>query len=815
MTTRRPAQPRPDSEPQIGGDVPLANGPRTLWARLRPFVRRDLGTRVSLAAASVVAVLVLAWLTTASIVWSDAERGRDLRVALGLERWEQASCGAPPGSACTYDDEEQAQIDLTFRQETAVRAAILDDLALRLEAIEVDLRMSQDILAQRSLALSVDSPFGKDPELADRLTATVDLAPLQGVAPSMAWDVGGALWEPVQIDLDSDASSAEIRSYLDSAISARLSRVATLKKVVALLRDANHQEATAIASVDRRELFEEAFAIDDAAHSRLAAWIVQVGHADQASENLAWALQSARPMLADAISRSTSPVWADRLDDSMIQAELGYAPAELEESYGNTSLAPFVKAGERYSSPLGMTEALRLFGTMLLALAAFLLVVASPVTTAVATAREREAGTLPVLRMTGLTAHDLALAMVVGPNVYNMVAGFSVLLMGVGAIGMSVGLVPSLLPVALILVLAASTHAIAIGLGDALGQRVNAMVVGAILGAAVVVPGMFGTLLTVFDATATGFALGPIPAVLSSIGEVSGLAQIGMHLDSHDGLGTSLLAYSIGAQLLLGIACLRTWSRRVEQPWAPLFQPAEGLTLAMACIGGAALCMLELAPRWGARDFDGLNALTFLAIAAASPIVIALLIASLRRPARASAVPDHVEARFAFGRFQLVLLTAVALLGATYAGVVSVAGTQTQDTELMWATLAQGLLVLETAAATFLWSSRRRERKIAALATGAVVVTAQLVAVAVVYVMEGRFVARFSQPAMPLMLGSNISNYWFAALLLLWGAGAAIVAAALIADRREAKANAQGSATGGSAGGDGTRDQLEGGRWLH
>jgi len=128
-------------------------------------------------------------------------------------------------------------------------------------------------------------------------------------------------------------------------------------------------------------------------------------------------------------------------------------------------------------------------GTTLLALASLLLLVVGPVTTAIQVTRERQAGTLPVLRMTGLDATDLALAFVVAPNAFAIVGGVSSALLGGLLLTLTSGCALGLVPVALLLALSITTHLMAIAVGDALGLRLDAIVVGALVGAALLVPG--------------------------------------------------------------------------------------------------------------------------------------------------------------------------------------------------------------------------------------------------------------------------------------------------------------------------------------
>src|SRR5262249_16333073 len=153
----------------------------------------------------------------------------------------------------------------------------------------------------------------------------------------------------------------------------------------------------------------------------------------------------------------------------------------------------------RYRSPVSTDVRMQLLGSVMMLLGAILLIVVGPTVTATTTAREREAGTLPVLRMTGLSAGDLAMAMTIGPNVFALVAGLGLVTLAGGLLAATAGFVATATLMVVLLALSAATHLTAIGLGDALGQRVNAMVVGGLLGLGVLLPGAIGTVMIAGD----------------------------------------------------------------------------------------------------------------------------------------------------------------------------------------------------------------------------------------------------------------------------------------------------------------------------
>jgi hypothetical protein len=366
------------------------------------------------------------------------------------------------------------------------------------------------------------------------------------------------------------------------------------------------------------------------------------------------------------------------------------------------------------------------------------------------------------------------------------------------------------MPLALMLLLAAATHLTAIGLGDALGQRVNAMVVGGLLGLAVLAPGLVGSVMVVGDMAATGLLLGPLPAVVGESARMSGLpfahVLAGQAL-GHD-MGATMLGYTVVVQTLLGGLCLLSWRRRVEQAWAPLFRPLEGAALALVSVGCSALAVLDLSQRIHVQTYDTVNLITFVSTAFLMPVLGWLLVSSLVRPARASAVASVGEVRRAFGRFQLfVVLTATALAGA-YMLVLESTHLRSEKSEVMWATLTQGLLVAETAVATLLLASRRRDGRHRVLILGIAVALLQLVFAVAVYNLEVEHVAFTQKAGMPFMMGMDASPYWVAFLVVLWAGGLALVLAALLRERGRERPTAAPS----------PEEELgddKGSRWLH
>jgi hypothetical protein len=186
-------------------------------------------------------------------------------------------------------------------------------------------------------------------------------------------------------------------------------------------------------------------------------------------------------------------------------------------------------------------------------------------------------------------------------------------------------------------------------------------------------------------------------------------------------------------------------------------------------------------------------------------------VSSLVRPARAAAVASCGEVRRAFGRFQaFVVLTAIALAGA-YSMVLQRSGLGSEKSEIMWATIAQGLLVAETAVAALLLASRRREGRHRVLIIGALVVLLQLAFTAGVYNLEVEHVALTQSAGTPLLVGMEASPYWISFLVVLWAAGLGLVLAALLRERDRGKTEAAASDEPDGEDAEGEEPQ----RWLH
>lgn len=730
----------------------------SIWVRLRPFLRRDLKSRLTSAGIALAVLVGLCWLGVSAVTKMDSSSAHALRVDAQLESAYEVCGGFGP--ECSYDDRQQAESDRGYDLERQIRAAVLRDLDLRIAALLDNLEGAEDVLDTRSVQFELGADFGGDETLRGLLARRADLRPMESREDSLmaASDLRDAGRFDGFVDSDGDDTKARLLASIEG-------RRETLKAHQSLIADHRSRESDpwVETSLEERDaLWNEIWAETPEAAGDFAGWIQEAGGAQDVSASIAGLSRHHRAELASAVTDPYSPVWKHGWD---------YPGAEFE---------PIQRPSIRYASPIEAKQRRALLGTVLLGLAGILLLVVGPVVTATATAREREAGTLPVLRMTGLSAGDLALAMAVGPNVFALVTGGILTIVGGLLVATSGSLLGLGVTLALLVVLAPATHLTAIGLGDALGQRVNALLVGALMALGIVVPGVVGTVLTSFDVASTGLLLGPLPSVLGSISGHTGISSLGLVLSGGDQhLGGTILVYAVLSQTVLGLICLNTWRRRVERAWSPLFRPQEGLVLAVISIGCSALSMLDISGGTTITDFDTVNAVTFASSSFLLPVLAWLLISSLRRPARARAVATEVETRRAFVRFNLLVVTTVVLVGGAYQMVLKSSGLGGEDSELMFATLTQVFLLAQTVVATLLWASRKRENRLRVYLVGSAVALLQALFCVAVYGLEVQFVARTNEAASPFLLGMGLSGYWIGFLVLLWTAGAALIYLAL------------------------------------
>ena len=679
---------------------------------MAPFVRRDLRARLISAVATFGVLVSLVWLASSALTHMDTAGAHRMRVQLGLET-QGAVCGGYKQPICTYDDAEQTRLEDADAQRLAVRTAIFTELARR---IETQMRGLHQLKARVDAAPADSSIYwAEDPSTLTVLDSGSDLSPLVSFEQELAELTRLRTSARQGGERFSDELSMRLASLQRSRarLTAQMARAGAFDKSAAPSKR-NH-DATSMLNAMRA----------DGSLGRvpeLARWLEQSGPGTNLADVTLEQLEGKLDVMDKALSTGES-LWQGSFESD-------YVPAS---SYTASAI--------RYASPMSESTRWLFLGLGLLSLAVFFLLVVSPTVTATETAKERDAGTLPVLRMTGMSADDLVAAMVVGPNVFALTTAALCLAFGVLLTTFTAGPAVLALPLALLAVSVPAMHLVAIGLGDALGQRVNAIVVGAIVALGVIGPGLIGAALVGLDVANTGLLLGPLPALAASTSEIAGIRDLGLNL-GEGWLGSSMLGFAVISQLLLGWVCLRSWRRRVEQPWSSLFSPVEGAALALLSIGASALSLIDLSGRTHAQDFDSLNLLTFVSCSFLVPLLGWLLVTSLRRPARARARANAHESRRAFMRFQGLVFAALGVVGLAYTFVLNGSSMGSSESELMWATLAQGILLGNTAVAAFLWVSRREFGKFKAAFVSGTVLMLQAIGIAAVYGAEVEQIGR-------------------------------------------------------------------------
>ncbi|GEM_PF-1191649 len=772
--------------------------PHARWTKLRPFVRHDARARLISALVSVLVLCGLTWLGVSALTRTDGPAARELRVRIGVEQLHPV-CDGPDMPRCSWDDREQLAVDREFELERRIRFAVLDDIDTRAELGLTRLHEMEVLLTSTT----------------DRLVTSSELASLQRWIAESATDVSPApsrsvfqrrraLVGPLRLIEDAHATLAANNDGCMAASATDLGVRATAALVEEIHRQRSEFERV-LAHTERMRAREHG--PQDHVTTDRGAVIASLSTPDGprtpsglARANLARWLQGYAGITvaveSSARSVDVSELSVELHTTSATLAQLALDQPELlnvvvhdpeapiwhrgwtDERSADTSI---VKPTERYRPSVEAHAAWQLFGSLVFGLAAILLVVVGPIATATAAAREREAGTLPALRMTGMSANDFALAFCVGRNVFALATGVGLLLVAAPILSIGAGPLALLFATALVGVLAVASHLIALTFGDALGQRVGALVVAGVFTIGLAVLGLVGAVMTIGDLAASGMLLGPVPLALESAFRMCGLPAAAMEATSS--LAPAMASYTLAGVTLLAWVSLRSWHRRIEHGFVPLFRPLEGVGLGLLAVGASALALVDLSERMHAQSFDAVNFAVFLATFTLVPLFAWLLIVSLRRPARARAIASHIEARRAFLRFHGLLAGAVLVIALAYQLAITRTGVGSEAAEVMWAALAQVLLIVETAVATSLLAARRRDGKHRVMVLGGILVVLELVALAVVYGLEVEHVARTHRAAMPILIGLDASPYWLILLTLLWASGLGLVIAALLRER--------------------------------
>ncbi|MFO0635656.1 MAG: hypothetical protein U0168_22675 [Nannocystaceae bacterium] len=813
-----------------------------LYLRLRPFLRRELRAKLVSAVVTLLVLCGLTWLGVSALTGIDSREAHNLRVSLGIESpW--SVCGAPGAAACSYEDREQGRVDAKFEHERKLRLAVLDELSRRIAQANARLDDATALVLEAKLNPRTGALQGDTVALRQALAqAAVDLRPapvtaVEGRRERLLWALDVSMPELPgdcrAIDFDgigwvggcdltrngvAQPRNDQRRMVLDQIAVERATLAETQRRVDGL----RQRDAAAIdgerPSSSRLELVADLLPQRDVPEDyserlAIATWLA-VGAAEDE-----WADETTSSLMG-LVRRSGIEQVGDDLGE-MARHHVEELAAAVTDAgagiwYGGWLLdgsehIAISKISERYRSPVTDATRVRLFGSLLMILGALLLVVVGPTVTATTTAREREAGTLPVLRMTGLSAGDLAMAMTIGPNVYALVTGLGLVLVAGAMLAATAGVVTTAGIVGTVLAFAAATYLTAIGLGDALGQRVNALVVGGLLGFGVLVPGIIGATMLVGDMAATGLLLGPLPATIATTVAASGLPYARM-MQTPGELVMPMLGYALAIQFMLGVLCLTSWRRRVEQPWAPLFRPVEGAALGLASVGCSALALLDLCEQIHVQTYDQVNLVTFVATGFLMPVLgcscWSRAWCARHEPPRSQATSRCV-ARSVASSCSWCSPPRRWRPPTPWCSSAAVSRTKSG---IMWATIAQGLLVAETAVATLLLASRRRDGRHRVLILGAAVVLLQLAFTAGVYNLEVEYVAFTQSSAHPLLVGMGIAVLdRIHGRAVGGGPGPGARGAAAGRDRTAAAAEASAESDSGEGEGEGEEPE----RWLH
>ena len=471
-----------------------------LYNRLRPFLRRDLRARLVSALVTVLVLTGLSWLGISALTNIDSREAHELRMAAGLEQPDQVCGTASHLSECNYDDRTQEKVDREHFRRRGIRVAILVELERRVEMAISQLDEADRLLQEMELDPKTGEMAGDTVALRAALSESIiDVAPatLSAVEvrrarlldrleelepeptptlrrrPGMFANVNGKDVKvhqdpaPGQVGwvdalADNSIRNEKINSVHDELAAAvsseRVELLAVRTRVRALLRrdgvgDADRSQTNRVELIEAieggRSKLEPANSEDFTRRIQVATWLVGKAHVDWLDGHAGLDVGAAmmHKPVATLISDGMYDVDLDlarlaRGDLDTLHALISDPDHELWADGWVDSLAARTaihKPMVRYRSPIDGASRWRLFGVVTFVLSTIMLLLVGPIVTATSTAREREAGTLPVLRMTGLSAGDLALAMAIGPNVFALVTGAGLLLLALPVLALTAG----------------------------------------------------------------------------------------------------------------------------------------------------------------------------------------------------------------------------------------------------------------------------------------------------------------------------------------------------------------------------------------
>lgn len=592
------------------------------WMRtIGPFVRRDgARTRAVILVLSVLGLAGSTWLA-ASAGAGDDHWSASLRASLGME----SERGDNPELAYSEDMLELRTDD--YRRRRSARLAVLSELAVR------DAYNHGRLPGWRT----VDAP---PPSAAARVT----LPALQQPPVRLSFDDRHAAHTIANLARREFSDAPP--STLDLAASDRRKALDSLDLDGHFFSRGQNPDATLWSW------------IDDGGEAPIANALVEVLRYD--------------PSIVEAVLNQSREWVAEDAPNMAPRARSKFVaiPGQAE-LYTTVAALPMQAPPERYENPAPV----RGFATIFAGLAGWLALLAwtivAPAVTAYRVASEREVGTLPNLRMTGMSSRALALAIAIGGNAPALAVGglFATLCVVLTAL---LGAPLAALQIACALA-AGLAAGLAIGLmaGATLGRRFNPSVIASTLAGLSFMGGVTAWTAATQHVYAP-FALGPAAIGISGFW-TSALAPMLAHHWGTTAHAAPALGYLLPFVLSFVAVhlALKLWERRLEQPdCVPWTRPQAALAVGAVALAWFAVLEEVLRADHHLSRGDVLGIVACAGILAALFIPPAMIWSTPRAP-RPHAVPPHGQLARArtWGR-----RLAFACLGVLLARLVYAAG---------------------------------------------------------------------------------------------------------------------------------------------
>ncbi len=721
----------------------------SLWRRIAPFARKDLRTSVRSAATGLFVVLALFVSLAASLGMSSASTAARLRFDLGIE----ARPTPHARHAMRFNEDEHAAAQRSYKALAEARRAVLDDLRLRLE-----------------YAATVSTHANGDAPGVEMATPSLEVPALSTAATHDAYGTHAVL-APLQQQPDASSPFAEARQTLR----ALMSREADTPPILA-------------AGIERGTLTERLLATSscdsvDTTCREILDWI-EAGEGAPASPLLAELIRGDGTSLYQALTRADAwyddchPLGEAHVEPEFLDTPPARAPLQL-------SALPLPHAPWLYLTPTPVRSFLFFFGGLCWMAAWLLLTVATPAAATYRTATEREMGTFPNLRMTGLSARELAAAIAVASNLFPLGGGLlSLALCAVAwtCIGFG-GFVGATVPGLGCGLLVGLSMALVIGQSH--GRRKNPSLLAVAVGSLSLLGGVAG-LIGLGTSTASWSMFGPGAMGLGGI-LTSGLP---LHLSDHFELPVTSWATVAVSLFMVTIAggavwlSQRVWARKLESNDAPTLTRPEALGVVVTVTLGSLLWLWEHGARWDWSLEDTGLAVFFIDLCLAL-VIASVALASTRRPALAGVRPSAKAVRRSFGWGTGI--AAVVLSGVSLSAVLFIPGADElpealaarASTRLLAPTLVQAALTCEVILAVILLRGRTPQSLLRTMITGMFLAGGNALLTLFTVVLVGANTASPALAALPFvaqpatMIQEGIAPIWVGLVVLLWLASAA------------------------------------------